>query len=223
MLKAQILMWRIVEWGRNVQIQFLAVHCFHLCASSISHYAAAYLPFSSQLCELSLAMLLSNTYKIITGGIVGSSDHFPSLCCRDPRNSGCLPPDSASNPTLWANQLLSYHKPRGKVCSTLAATRNCCSECKGFIVDLLWVAVSVFHVYDRIEYNRILTLSSLESQVWSSVVSLQRACWCSLGTHWYKPILGRYISLIAQVTFISLPVCWHCTYCYIVQECCVGC
>lgn len=139
-----------------------AVHCFHLCASCISCCAAAYFPFrSSQLCELFLAMLFSNAYKIMTGGIVGSCGSFPSLCCRDPRNSGCLLPYSATDPTQRANQLVSYYKPHGKVCSTLDATRNGCSECKVFTVDLLWADVSVFHVDGWIEWNSKLTLSSL--------------------------------------------------------------
>ncbi|XP_053814120.1 copine-1 isoform X3 [Vidua chalybeata] len=50
------------------------------------------------------------------------------LAGRDPRNSGCLLPDSASDATLRANQLLSYYKPHGKVCSTLAARRNYCIQ-----------------------------------------------------------------------------------------------
>ncbi|XP_053814119.1 copine-1 isoform X2 [Vidua chalybeata] len=50
------------------------------------------------------------------------------LAGRDPRNSGCLLPDSASDATLRANQLLSYYKPHGKVCSTLAARRNYCKN-----------------------------------------------------------------------------------------------
>lgn len=155
-------MWRIIEWGRNVQIQFsAAVHCFHLCASCISCYAAVYLPFrSSQLCELSSGYAVSNAYAIMTRGIVDSVAAFLSLCCRDPRNSGFLPPDSASDPILQANKPLSYYKPCGKVCSTLTATRNCCSECKACTLDLLWVDVSVFHVYDWIEWNSKLMLSS---------------------------------------------------------------
>lgn len=86
-----------------------------------------------------------------------SCGSFPSLCFRDPRNSGCLPPNSASDPTLRAHQLLSYYKPRGKLCSTLTATRNCCSECQAFTVDLLWIGVSVSHVHDGIEWHSKLT------------------------------------------------------------------
>lgn len=179
-----------------------------------------------------LAMLFSNAYKIMTGGIVGSCGSFPSLCCRDPRNSRCLPPNSAADPTLQANQ------PRGKVCSTNhvarfaahllqqgTATRNCCSKCKVFIVDMLWVDVSVFHIDDWIEWNSKLMLTSF---LW--IPSLVFCCqptqsmlMLSLGTYWYEPMLGRHISIIAQVIFISLPVCWHCTYCCVVQGCCVCC
>lgn len=138
------------EWGRNVQIRSLQPSTvFVICFPIFPVMLLLVCPSGVRSCvSCPLAMLFSNAYKIMTGGIVGSCGSFPSLCCRDPRNSGCLPPDSASDPTLRANQLLSYYKPRGKVCSTLTATRNCCSECKAFTVDLLWVDVSVFHVYD---------------------------------------------------------------------------
>ena len=78
---------------------------------------------------------------------------MPSLCYRDPRNSGCLPPDPSSDPTLWANQFLSHYKPRGKVCSALSTPGSCCSECLSSPVRPRWVDVSVFRVRDGVECN----------------------------------------------------------------------
>lgn len=110
MLKAQRLMWRSVEWGRNVQIWSLQLSTVFISVLSVLPVMLLLIcPSGVHSClSCLLAMLFSNAYKIMTERIVGSCGSFLSLCCRDPRNSGCLLPDSASDLTLMANELFYY-------------------------------------------------------------------------------------------------------------------
>lgn len=228
-LRAQKSDVKNAEWGRNLQILSLQMPIGFspvLCVFAVILLLIG--PLGVHSC-VRVVILLPYHLVMLTKQLLeklwGSCGSLPCLCYRDPRNSGCLPPDPASDPTLRANQFLSYYKPRGKICSALGTTRNCFSECMSFTVNLHWVGVSVSRVHEGIEWNGKVLFSSF-LKIPSLVLSYQPTERL-LVLSWYTLIwtcTWQTLTLVSvvQVIFIFFTLYWHCTYYWPMRGCCVG-